>query len=557
MAQRRFVSVAGGCLSLAFLFVQAAQAGDPPVRLEDELLFPSDSGDLFADSSDVLGDTIVSGAARDDGLGLDAGAVYTFDRSGASWVERPKLVAGDASAGDLFGWAVKLAGTRLVVGAPLADGLVADTGAAYVYARSGTSWALEQKLSADDGTANDLFGSALALDGDTLLVGASGDDVNGSLSGSAYVFVRSGTVWTQEARLLPSDGSSLDRFGDSVAISGDRAAIGAEFGDGDFSVSGTAYVFARSGTSWAQEAELSRGGAPLSDSRFGLRVAIEGDRVIATSPIALLGGSNRGAAYVFERSGSSWPLTDTILNPHLGEFGWELVLEGDTLLVGSLFGGTSFEGQAHLFRYGGGVWAEEIRLEPSLSQGSFPVSAGLSGNRVVAGTLPFEKIEESSGLLFVYDLIDTRTFCDATDGSLASCPCANPGDPESGCDVAQATGGVELNVLGQDTSPNRATLVGDGFPPAGSPAAIVIRGSGLDAGAPVVFGDGLRCVSTPLVRLGAAFASGGSSTHTFGHGSMAGSGTFSYQLWFRNAPLSFCDPAAAFNLSNGRTLSWP
>jgi len=148
-------------------------------------------------------------------------------------------------------------------------------------------------------------------------------------------------------------------------------------------------------------------------------------------------------------------------------------------------------------------------------------------------------------------------FCSDADGSLASCPCANPGAPDSGCDIQQGTGGVRLAAVAQSTAPfNRATMTGTGFPAASTPTSIVIRAMGLDAGAPVVFGDGLRCVGVPLVRLAAAFASGGTATHTFGHGAMAGAGTFYYQLWFRNTPVMFCDPAAAFNLSNGHTLVW-
>ena len=90
---------------------------------------------------------------------------------------------------------------------------------------------------------------------------------------------------------------------------------------------------------------------------------------------------------------------------------------------------------------------------------------------------------------------------------------------------------------------------------ASTPAVVVIRSGDLDPGRPVVFGDGLRCVSTSVTRLGAAFALSGTSTHTFGHGSSVGSGDFYYQLWFRNAPAMFCMPDA-FNLSNGTTLSW-
>ena len=148
------------------------------------------------------------------------------------------------------------------------------------------------------------------------------------------------------------------------------------------------------------------------------------------------------------------------------------------------------------------------------------------------------------------------TFCDTADGSLASCPCGNAGNPNTGCDIQQGTGGVELTVVAQETSPqNRVTMTGAGYPPASSPASIVIRATSLDPSAPVVFGDGLRCIGTPLVRLGASFASSGNSTHTFGHGTMAGTGDFYYQLWFRNTPAMFCTPDA-FNLSNGRRLTW-
>jgi hypothetical protein len=147
------------------------------------------------------------------------------------------------------------------------------------------------------------------------------------------------------------------------------------------------------------------------------------------------------------------------------------------------------------------------------------------------------------------------SFCDASDGSLAGCPCGNPGNPDSGCDIAQGTGGVALSVIDQQTTPqNRVTLEADGFPATTSPTAIIIRSTNMTAG-PVVFGDGLRCVGAPVVRIAATFASSGASTHAFGHSPAAGTGAFLYQGWFRNTPAMFCTPQA-FNMSNGRILSW-
>jgi len=149
------------------------------------------------------------------------------------------------------------------------------------------------------------------------------------------------------------------------------------------------------------------------------------------------------------------------------------------------------------------------------------------------------------------------SFCDGSDFSLGSCPCANPGFPDTGCEIQQGTGGVRLDVLRQETAPqNRATLVGVGYPPTSTPTAIVIRAPLLDPLTPVVFGDGLRCVGTPIVRLAATFAAAGRSTHTFGHGAMAPVGQSFYQLWFRNTPVMFCDSSAAFNLSSGRIIVW-
>jgi hypothetical protein len=147
------------------------------------------------------------------------------------------------------------------------------------------------------------------------------------------------------------------------------------------------------------------------------------------------------------------------------------------------------------------------------------------------------------------------SFCNDGDGALALCPCANPGSPDSGCEISQGTGGVELHVVFQETDPlNRSTLLGSGFPASSTPTAVVIRSNAVEA-SPVLFGDGLRCVGVPLVRLAATTAFIGFSNHTLGHGAMAGTGTFYYQLWFRNTPAMFCTPGA-FNLSNGRILDW-
>jgi hypothetical protein len=146
------------------------------------------------------------------------------------------------------------------------------------------------------------------------------------------------------------------------------------------------------------------------------------------------------------------------------------------------------------------------------------------------------------------------SFCDASDGALASCPCGNPGSPDTGCDNAQGTGGVGLELVAQDTDPvNVATWQATGLPPASTPAVVLLRAGALDASGPVVFCDGLRCIDATVARVTSAFAIGG--TATLMHGHSTGPGDYHYQAWYRSQPSSYCTPAA-FNLSNGRTLSW-
>jgi hypothetical protein len=154
----------------------------------------------------------------------------------------------------------------------------------------------------------------------------------------------------------------------------------------------------------------------------------------------------------------------------------------------------------------------------------------------------------------VYDVIDESapTFCDGSDGALGSCPCANGGTPVSGCDNTGSTGGVQAAVTAFNPGLFQAAITCTGFPATGAPTAILLRGTSL-LGAPIVFGDGLRCVDVPVVRLAASTASGGTSVHTFGHG--VGGGDYHYQAWYRSTPAMYCTPGA-FNTSNGVTLSW-
>jgi hypothetical protein len=165
-------------------------------------------------------------------------------------VEVAKLVADDGATNDFFGFSVALSGDTVVIGAfrDSDDVKGVDSGSAYVFARSGTNWSQQAKLTATDGAANDTFGGNVALSGDTAVIGALGDDddVNGVDSGSAYVFTRSGTSWSEQAKLIAADGAAGDVFGISIAFSGDTIVIGADLNDEKALNAGAVYVFTRS-----------------------------------------------------------------------------------------------------------------------------------------------------------------------------------------------------------------------------------------------------------------------------------------------------------------------
>ncbi|MDC0745699.1 FG-GAP repeat protein [Polyangium mundeleinium] len=203
--------------------------------------------DKFGTALSLSGDTLLIGAARADiGANLDQGAAYVFVRSGGVWTEQAKLVANDGAGSDAFGGSVALSGETVLVGATGASvGGQEKQGAAYVFVRSGSVWTQDAKLVASDGAPFDAFGGAVSLSGDTLLIGATGRDINGMQSlGTAYLFARDGVTWTEKSKLVASDGAQLDNFGVAVALSGDTALVTAFSDDiGMNNNQGSAYTF--------------------------------------------------------------------------------------------------------------------------------------------------------------------------------------------------------------------------------------------------------------------------------------------------------------------------
>jgi len=357
----------------------------------------------FGFSVAISGDSVVVGANLDGDAGTESGSAYVFIRSGITWTQQAKLTADDAAAGEQFGGAVAISGDSIVVGAFRDDDAGTESGSAYVFTRSGITWTQQAKLTASDAAGDNQFGISVAVSGNSVVVGANEDDDDGPNSGSAYVFTRSGIVWSEEAKLTASDADVNDQFGTSVAILGDSVVVGANFDDGIGTRSGSAYVFTRSGTAWSEQAKLTANDAAAFDN-FGISVSISGNSVVVGA-----NSDSSGSAYVFTRSGTSWSeqakLTASDGLPG-DSFGISVSISGDSVVVGAFRDddvGTS-SGSAYVFTRSGIAWSEQAKLTANdeATNDRFGISVGISGDSVVVGAHFDDDDGVNSGSAYVF-----------------------------------------------------------------------------------------------------------------------------------------------------------
>lgn len=322
----------------AYVFVRTGNGWIEQAKL---LASDGDRFDRFGDAVAIMDDTVVVGAPDDEVNGHYSGSVYVFVRDGATWTEEAKLLASDGAAYDAFGTSVAVFDDTLVVGAFRHDhggpGGGTGTGAAYVFVREGSAWREEAELRGSDSELNDGFGFSVALWEDTIVSGAALDDDNGQDSGSAYVFLRAGTQWSQQAKLLASDGEAGDRFGVSVAVEGDALVAGAMADDGSWADSGSAYVFVRNGALWTEEAKLLADDGRAFDY-FGISAAIAGDQVVIGAHEADAGAVDAGAAYVFVDDGTAWTPAEKLVAEERAKedyFGISVAAWGNRAVVGA------------------------------------------------------------------------------------------------------------------------------------------------------------------------------------------------------------------------------
>jgi len=258
----------------------------------------------FGHSVSISGNTYVVAAPEDDEHGYVHGAAYVYEYNPfwRGFDEQAKLFADDGAERDIFGLSVAISGDTLVIGSPFDDVRGWHSGLVYVFERNGGAWTKQAKLVPDDGVEGDEFGMSVSISGDTIVVGSPGDDINHMDdydSGSAYVFERSGGIWTQKAKLtaifdttpsfFESLQISLDYFGTIVSVSGDKVVVGSPYGDNG----GSAFVFEKSGDAWTRKAKFTADDGFEGDE-FGACVSISGNTVVAGSPKS----GAKGSVYV-------------------------------------------------------------------------------------------------------------------------------------------------------------------------------------------------------------------------------------------------------------------
>ncbi|AFM12323.1 FG-GAP repeat protein [Turneriella parva] len=442
-----------------YVYVRLGEIWEPQAYLKAP---NAESAHAFGSSVAISGNTIVVGAhnensnqssilhagslptaATDDDSAALAGAAYVFVRSGTTWSVEAYLKASNAEASDNFGASVAIDGDMVIVGAPGEDsnqGTVSHAGslptaagdndaasaagAAYVFTRSAAVWSQQAYLKACNAEGADSFGEVVAISGDTVVVGAKGEDGGlpgvlnaGSLptaasdsdaangAGAAHVFVRSGGVWSQQAYLKSTNVGASDLFGYPVAISGDTIVVGAHLEDGNntavinsatlpstatannlATAAGAAYVFFRTGTTWSQQAYLKAPNAEANDE-FGYAIAISGDTIVvgahfedsnqetisqATALPTPAGDSDAnasaGAAYVFTRESGTWSQNAYLKapNPDANDrFASALAISGSTIVAGA--------------------WYEDSNATGLLHAGNLPSAAGDNDSAAEAG----------------------------------------------------------------------------------------------------------------------------------------------------------------------------
>ena len=504
----------------------------------------------FGSAVDIDGNTAVVGAYSGGSSSL--GQAYVYVKNGVTWSLQATLTGSGLNPA-LFGEAVAISGNTIVVGAPIGGG-TSQIGTAYVFVRNGVTWTQQAALTAG-GFSQPFggFGAAVDIDGDRIMIGAPFHQAaTAPQAGMCFAFTRTGVTWSAPVQIISSNFQNSANFGGSIALEGTKALIGAAHQN---SLAGAVFDFTLVGSTWTQMQQLN----PVAGagSTFGISVDLSGSTAAVGAMLDDSAGLNAGAAYVYQLSGGSWSqqakLTRAGAQPD-DQFGSNVALGSDELVVGMFpyTGVNPTPGGAFQFLRNSGTWFQGHTIVPTVNQGAAGFSVvAMSGDDLIVGAPNYDSAPFTDlGTAYVFG-VGGQPYAYCTSGA----PCGN-NYVAGGC-INNLSTGVGARLLGCGT----ASIASDDFRlnavqlPSGtlyipvlSPAAIT----------PIQNGNGLLALGSPLIRLGSASAIGTTMTsgpNFLSSPPMAASGqvvpgnTLRFQLWYRN-PAPGCSPANT-NYTNG------
>lgn len=383
-----------------------------PTYVETQIINTSTPSDSDVGSELAIDGTTAMMYAREStpGVGSRNGAVYVYELSGGTWTFTQKLIGSDTSTSDLFGGAIALEGDRAVFGADGEDAGGLNFGALYVFERSGGTWSETQKILHSDAAASsgDGLGQEVALSGDTIAASAPGFG-----TGAVIVFDLVGGTWTQSQILMGSTQSGPTSTGE-VVMDGDTIVF-----DHDEDVD--VFVFERSGGTWSETQILASetGGNPVTSPTHGYKLAIDGNTVIIGSELHYNGFLANGAAFVWTKIGGTWTQVQQLIpsdDKNFINFGSSVAVEGEVAIVGAegwfpVSNGDDESGAAYVFERIGGTWTEQQQIIPSVftdgptgtgSPDRFGDDVAISGDNLLIGASAFDAETTNEGVVFAY-----------------------------------------------------------------------------------------------------------------------------------------------------------
>ncbi|KOY52684.1 Ig-like domain-containing protein [Polaribacter dokdonensis] len=336
--------------------------------------------------------------------------ICNFNVTAQNWTEIVKATASDAATYDNYAFDVAIDGEYAIVGARSNDDNGSNSGSAYIlkYNAGLNTWEEQVKLLANDAASSDYFGNSVAIDGDLAIVGAFYEVTNNQRNGAAYVFRKSGNTWNQEAKLLASDGAQYDYFGWDVAIDNNAVVVGAMYTDDNASSSGSAYVFNYNGSIWSQTQKIQPAD-PAQNKQFGRAVDISGSKILVG---AYEDNNYAGAAYVFSKVANTWSqeakLTASDANAY-DYFSYQSIgIDGDYIVVGAFANDDANgvdTGSAYIFNNSNSGWVEQSKITAldAAQSDQFSISVDISGDLVIVGSRLDDDNGSNSGSAYIFE----------------------------------------------------------------------------------------------------------------------------------------------------------